>query len=140
MDEKNVKKELLFLIKKYGMDYIREDFKLHDSLITETYSFYNKNGCFTISNFAARGEVDYFYLHNINLLKSFMYSNYNNKKKAYIDITSVQKQIWVRHTKVLFFKNPFFWLSSRKVLKALADVIEAQIQSTGQFFGIKMKE
>lgn len=139
MTELIVKSNLSFLIEKYEMFYIRKDFKINDSLVTETYSFYNENGCFTISNFSPRGEVDYIRLDGINSLKKYLSLDYNEKRKFIIDITSVEKEIWSKHSKLLFFKNPLFWLNSRNVLKALAEVIETEIKKTGQFYGIKVK-
>lgn len=138
MTEKQVKKHLSFLIQKYNMYYIRQDFKNHDPMITETYSFYNENGCFIISNLAQRGDIDYIYLDNIESLEDYIFSSYSEKQKSYIDITSAEKQIWNKYTNGGFFKKTLFWNSTNKVLSALAEVIEEQIIKSGQFFGVKI--
>jgi len=140
MTEEQVKKHLSFLIQKYNMKYARQDFKNHDPMITETYSFYNENGCFTISNLAQRGDVDYIYLDNIELLKDYMFSSYSEKQKSYINITSAEKQIWDKYESGRLFKKIFFWNNTNKVLSALAEVIEEQIIKSGQFYGVKISK
>ena len=35
-------------------------------------------------------------------------------------------------------KNPFFWYSKKKYMKALAEIIQAKISNNKEFFGINV--
>lgn len=150
--EEKVKKYLWFLIEKYGMSYVREDFEVWDGWEKGTYSFYNDNGCFTIEQSDPRDGVGYFRLDSIHSLKDFVlseppdneeeqrqYVDERRKHYEYINIFDVEPEIWEKHKRSGFLKMPFFWGSAKQVLRGLAEVIETQIQKTGQFFGIKVK-
>ena len=159
MTEKRVKESLDFLCHEYDMKYnfIKVETK-HGNMYgaTEAYSYHNKYGCFTIANFYARGEIDYIRLDNIDSLKDFLcskspkysldneesikeYEQYIDKRtKHKINIYEEEPEVWGKHEKLLFFKNPFFWEGSKKELRALADVIKTQIKKQSRFFNIKI--
>lgn len=143
IDEDNVKKYLSFLIEKYGMYYAREDYNAWDNWAYATYSFYNDSGCFTITDLVQGDDVDYAVLDSVNSLKTYVFSDSSEQSKSQMRIASFEKDIWEKYEKgFLFFKNlkkPFFWRSAKNILQTLAEVIETQIQKTGQFFGIKVE-
>lgn len=93
-----------------------------------------------------RGEVDYIRLSSIDSLKGYLFSNYsgdrlnNEELRRYYDeklshkinIFEYEPEIWKKHKIKLFFGG------YKKEFQVLAEVIETQIQKTGQFFGIKV--
>ena len=162
MTEKIVEDNLDFLCEQYGFNYTFAEFEnyLNTNIGIDTYSYHNEYGCFTITNFAARGEIDYICLDNIQSLKDFLcpkypdeWSTYNKELMQYlkvqyleergkheINIFNTEPEIWEKHRRKFgFLKIPFFWGSNKQVFKALAEVIEAQIEKNGSFFGIKVK-
>lgn len=138
MNEKQVKETLDFLIEDYNFEYVFQEFEScpFGNWRTETYSYFNKYGCFTITKLVARDDVEYVHLDDIALLNKYMYSNSSEKIKSQIDITSVEQEIWKKHEKKCLF-GKFFW-GDKKYLNVLAEVIEVQIETMGQFFGIKV--
>lgn len=76
MTEKNVKDVLDFLCERYRMMYTYAEFEhyLGTNACIETYNYHNKYGCFTISNVAVRGEIDFYHLNSIDQLKDFLCS------------------------------------------------------------------
>ena len=134
MTEKKVKDALDFLCTEYGMEYALVEFKkyLSTNATLKTYNYYNNYGCFTISNLEARGEVDYVRLDNITLLADYVSLSSIEKQKYNIDITSIEKEIWNKYNT--------FWLTDRKILRILSEVINKQIEESGEFFGIKVNK
>ena len=85
----------------------------------------------------ARDDVEYVYLKNIALLKTYMYSRYSERLKYQINITSIEGDIWEKYKKRSIFRGRFW--SDKKYLKILSEVIKVQIEQRGEFFGIKVK-
>lgn len=139
MTEEQVKETLDFLVKEYDLKYDYQQFENcpFGNWCTETYSYYNDYGCFTITKLLARDDVEYVRLKNIELLKTYMCSSYSERLKSQIDITSVEHDIWEKHKKRSIFKG-YFW-SDKKYLNILSEVIRTQIGKRGEFFGIKVK-
>ncbi|MCL2817089.1 MAG: hypothetical protein FWD39_01715 [Clostridiales bacterium] len=155
-----VKKYLSFLVEKYGMSYDHREFKDYSPGglgYIATYSFCNKSGCFTIIIMPQTDDgVDYVRLDSIHSLKNYiLWLTADNKEEREkhkqcckekqvhgINVFDVEPEIWEKYEKeFLFFKNlknPFFGWDYRNIPRALAEVIETQIQKTGQFFGIKV--
>ena len=81
MTEKQIKEALDFLVKDYNLEY---DFQRFESCpfgnwCTETYSYFNKYGCFTITNLLTRDDVSYIHLDDIKLLKMDLSINVQSK-------------------------------------------------------------
>lgn len=133
MTEKTVKDALDFLCKQYGLNYSFQRFEKHPfgNWCADMYSFYNESGCFSIYNLIQRDEIDFYFAKKFS-------NNITELKEKIVLIESVEKDIWERHKKTGFLKLPFFWGSNKQVIRALAEVIKAQIEKTGQFFGIKV--
>lgn len=140
MTEKQVRAALDFLVEEYAFKYVYQLFENcpFGNWCTETYSYYNDNGCFTITNICVRGDVGYVHLKNIELLKTFMYSDASERVKYLININSIEEEIWKKHEKASLFKR-FFW-GDKKYLSIVAEIIRSQIKKNGAFFGIKIGE
>ncbi len=139
MNEKLVKETLDFLIEEYDLKYDYQQFENcpFGNWCMEAYSYYNDYGCFTITKLLARDDVEYVYLKNIALLKTYMYSRYSERLKYQINITSIEGDIWEKYKKRSIFRGRFW--SDKKYLKILSEVIKVQIEQRGEFFGIKVK-
>lgn len=131
----DIEKHLGFLVKDYGIKYAYQDFKncYGGNWRVYTHCFYNESGCFTIHYLPQRGELDFYFAKEFSNVRE-------NLCERLIDINSVEKEIWKKHEKLLFFKDPFFWWNNKKILQALAEVIKAQIKKRGEFFGVKVKK
>lgn len=149
MNERTIKEVLDFLSIGYGLKYTFSKFEnyLGTNLSIDTYSYHNENGCFTITNFAVRGEIEYLRLDNVYSLKDYLFSKYsgnnnldNEELRRYYDeklnhkirIFDYEPAIWKKHRLKLFFGR------HKTELQALAEVIQAQIDKHGEFFGIKV--
>lgn len=131
----DIAKSFDFLVEQYGLTYTYQHFEncFNGAGSVYTYSYYNESGCFTIHHLPVRGELDFFYAKNFS-------NNRLDLCEEMLDITSVEKEIWNKRSKFLGITKPFFWLSDKKVLSALAEVIKSQIEKHGEFFGIKVTE
>ncbi len=154
MNETIIKNSLDFLIAEYGFKYekLGYDNCFNEGVGAFAYNYYNDNGCFTIGHMPVYGDVDYLKFDNIDQLDEFFEPIYYKKKlddkqlgrciserySHILNIYNYEPQIWESHEKLLWFKNPFAWISSKKTLRVLAEVIRAQIEKDGQFFGIKV--
>lgn len=153
MTEENVRKSLDFLCLKYNMSYSLGEYEnyLKRNAWLFTYSYYNDFGCFTITNIPVVGDVSYYRLDSIYQISDILldtdaldenpeadkiYSD--NIKKHTLSIFDFEPEIWEKHKKTAFLGIPFFWGTDKQVLRALAEVIETQIQKQGSFFGIKV--
>lgn len=141
MDEKIIKKYFGFLNDKYKMAYDCGSFDnyLGRAAAILTYSYYNEFGCFTIANVPVVGDVMYYRLKCVDHIPKFIVSGDYDTSQFKLDIFNYEPEIWEKHRKSGFLKIPFFWGSEKQVLRALAEVIETQIQKYGSFFGIKVK-
>ena len=129
----DIEKQFDFLVTDYGLKHAYQDFNncFGGHWWVCTHSYYNESGCFTIHNLPQRGELDFYYAKEFSNIRKDLC-------EQRINISAIGTEIWEKNEKFLFMKNPFFWWSEKKVLKSLAEVIEAEIKSTGQFFGIKV--
>lgn len=109
MTKEQVKETLDFLVEEYDLKYDYQQFENcpFGNWCTETYSYYNDYGCFTITKLLARDDVEYVRLKNIELLKAYMCSSYSERLKSQIDITLVEHDIWEKHKKEVFLKGTF---------------------------------
>ena len=126
-------KELMFLVEKYNLKFTEQTFEStpFGNWVTKTYSFYNDSGCFTISELLQRDEIDFYF--------SDVFST------AYPDLKKRQLNVWdnnailEKHQRWIFgLKNPFFWYSKKKYMKALAEIIQAKISNNKEFFSINV--
>lgn len=140
MIEKTILRYFNFLIEKYHLKYDYSIFRgyLGTNATLQTFTFYNNSGCFIIHDVPVRGELEFIYLSDINLLDQYARKP-SSVKNSLLDVGSVEKEIWKNHMQILFFNNPFFWSNKKKIFRVLVKVIEAQITKTGQFYGIKIK-
>ena len=129
----NAVKELMFLVEKYNLKFAEQTFKStpFGNWITKTYSFYNDSGCFTISELLQRDEIDFYFSDNFSTVCPAL-----KQKQLYVWDNN---KILQKHQKWIFgLKNPFFWYSKKKYMKALAEIIEVKISENKEFFGIKI--
>lgn len=129
-----VEKLFNFLVEDYKLTYKHHVFENCYNLgyTVYTHSFFNRSGCFTIYSLPQRGELDFYYA------KEFSEKREELCEKL-LDICSIEKEIWDKHTKFGFIKNPFFWRNEEKVLTVLAEVLKAHINKHSEFFGILLK-
>lgn len=140
MREQIVKDALDFLCEDYEFHYRFAQFEnyLNQHLPIMTYSYYNENGCFTITEFEPRHEVTYLHLDTVDSVKEYFSWNYSKKLQREVNIFDIEPDIWNRRGKICGIPNLFFWGSDKKILKALAEVIQVQIEKNGAFFEIKV--
>ena len=121
-----------FLCLDYNLKYKASEFTnyLSTNGSVETYSYYNDFGCFTISNFAVKGELDYLVFKSIDDMQQCFLSK-ASISNFLINIFNYEQEIWK--------KNPFYWLNTNKTLRVLSEVIKSQIKKNGNFFGIEIK-
>ena len=126
-------KELMFLVEKYNLKFADQTFNStpFGNWVTKTYSFYNDSGCFTISELLQRDEIDFYF--------SDIFSNdYRVLKQVQLNVWE-NDEILRKHQKWIFgLKNPFFWYSKKKYMKALAETIKKKISENNEFWGIKI--
>ena len=129
----DIKSKLSFLIKDYGLKYKYQEF--HNcyglNMTVYTHSFYNSNGCFTIHDMPCKGELDFYYSQSFSTMHADLCKNA-------INISSIEPEIWKKHTKILIFNRPFFWWSKKRIIDALAEVLYVHINKEKEFFGIKI--
>lgn len=122
----DIEKQFDFLVKDYGLKYSHQTFKncYNGHWVVYAYSFYNESGCFTIYELGQRGEWDYYYAkRHSNIMEELLENR--------VDIYSVEKEIWGKARKKIFH-------SIRTELATLAEVIKKQIQTQGNFYGVKI--
>lgn len=127
------KKEFSDLSKKYNLAYKYQEFEncFGGGWFVFTHSLYNDSGCFTICCLAQRGEVDCYFAGKFS----------NDRKELcekLINVFEVEREIWCKNEKVLFFKNPFYYFNPDNMIKTLIEVIYASIEKKHEFFGIKI--
>lgn len=73
MTEKQVKEALDFLCQKYGMCYdYREKQNYAGYRDLRCFSYYNKDGCFTITDLTQSDDVEFVCLDDIGLLDNYI--------------------------------------------------------------------
>jgi len=125
---------LSFLVQEYGFRYQMQAFEnacYPGSGTVVTHSYFNENGCFTIRCLPVKGETDYFMSQQFSEDLSALCSQS-------VDILSIERGIWRKHTHIGPVKKPFFWWSAKRVNKALAEAIRAHIEDCGAFYGLKI--
>ena len=98
--------------------------------MVDTHSFFNESGCFTIQIIFQR-EINFWYSSQFS-------TEMEELCESGINVSLTEPQIWAKHEKLLFFKNPFFWDNYDKVLIALAEVIKTHLEKNNEFFGIQV--
>lgn len=135
--DKDIEKAFEFLVKDCGLKYKYQAFydAFHDGRGWNifTYSYYNESGCFTIHTMPQRGELDFYYSEKIS-------TNFENLYEKSINVATIEKEIWEKHSKIWIFNRPFFWWSTRRVVQALAEVLKVHIAKHGEFCGIKIDD
>lgn len=118
MENKIILKYLGFLVSKYSFDFQSQKFDEYFNFKGPiyTYSFYNKNGCFTLQHIVQLGEWNWY------TSKDFSTIQYNLLKK-HIKQTDYIKYSW----------------SNRNMIKKLAQSIKNQINNSSCFFGIDIE-
>lgn len=90
MTEKQVKEALDFLCQKYGMCYdYREKQNYAGYRDLRCFSYYNKDGCFTITDLTQSDDVEFVCLDDIGLLDNYILSPYSEKLKNIVRILSM---------------------------------------------------
>ncbi len=130
----DIKKEFTNLAKKYNLSYQYQEFEncFGGNWWVYTHSLYNESGCFTIHCLPQRGEVDFYYSEKFS----------HDRKELCgkpINVYEVEKEIWIKKEKIVFFKNPFYYWNHKRVIKTLIQVINVSIEKNNEFFGIKIK-
>lgn len=129
----DIEKEFDFLVKDYGLTYKYQEFHncYGGNWLVYTHSFYNSSGCFTIYEMPSRGELDFYYAQKFsNVLKELC--------ERMIDISSIEKELWNKHTRIGCLKRPFFWWNSDRILKVAAEALNVHIKKYGEFFGVSI--
>ena len=110
----------LGFLKKYGFEFCFQTFDDYKGFRgpIDTYSFYNKYGCFTLHNIAQKGEWNWF------VSRSFSTNQYELLEKE-IDPS--------------FYISTKCWLYST-VIKRLAKFLEGQVIHGKSMFGIKIDQ
>lgn len=127
--EIEIEKLFCFLENEYHLDYKFQRFEncFGGHWTVDTYSYFNKTGCFTIQALWQRGEIDFYYSSKISNVRKDL-------QQKLLDITSIGKETWKKASKKLFF-----WYRPHLYLKTLSLVIKNEIEQRGEFFGIKVK-
>ena len=130
----DVKKELADLAKKYNLQYQCQVFKncYGGNWIVCDHSLYNDSGCFTMHHVLQRNEVDFYFA---NKFSTDMKALCDKDVNVYV----VEKEIWKKREKFLFFKNPFYYLSPERIMKTVIEIINVSIEKNNEFFGVKIK-
>ena len=115
---KRILKYLGFLVSEYGMEFQFQTFPAFKGFYgpIDTYSFYNKNGCFTLHNIVQRGEWGW-----------FVSQQFSDDQYALLQ-REINQTSYVKHIHLTF----------SGILKELSIAIRDQIQKTGYCFGIKV--
>ena len=114
----SVLKHLGFLLDDYGMQFSFQSFEEYKGFSgpANTYSFHNKNGCFTLHQVVQRGEWGW-------------YTSKEYHENQYDLMENEIKQNEFISTNCLSYK---------KMLKKLALCISNQISASNEFWGIKV--
>ncbi len=109
-----------FLVEKYNMKFEFQTFNEYLGFLgpIETYSFYNKNGCFTFHNVVQTGEWNW----------------YRTKEFSYNQYELLEKKIEQRN----YLYKSYFFTSSW--LRDLSVIIRKQAERSNSAFGIQLKE
>lgn len=117
-ESKVILKYLGFLVDDYQMQFSFQSFEEYKGFSgpVNTYSFYNKNGCFTLHQVVQRGEWGWYVSKDYHENQYDLLEN-EIKQNEFISTNG---------------------LSYKKMLKELAFCISNQISASNQFFGIKV--
>jgi hypothetical protein len=125
----DINKKFEFLVKDYNLRYSFQRFENYPfgNWSADMHSYYNDSGCLSICNLVQRGELDFYYAKKFS-------ANIAELTEQSLVIDSVEQEIWRKAKKKFLFEYRYSLF-----LKTLAEVIETQINKTGQFYGIKVK-
>lgn len=130
----DIKEEFISLANKYNLSYRYQDFKncFGGNWWVYTHSLYNDSGCFTIYCLPQRGEVEFYFSEKFS-------TDRKELCEKPINAYQVEKEIWSKNEKIWFFKNPFFYWNSERIVKTLIEVINISIEKNNEFFVVKIK-
>ncbi len=129
----NIEELFAFLMKDYGLSYRYQKFDncFGGGWTAQTYSFYNDSGCFTIHFLLQKNELDF-----------YRASRFSTKREELcekmVDVSSIEPEIWNKHTKIWVFNRPFFWWNSNKILSVFAESLKVHLAKNKDFFGIRV--
>ena len=126
--------ELRKLAEKHNLHYQFQKFEncFNGNWLVYTYSLYNESGCFTISYMPQRFEVDCYYAERFSTDRQELCN------KA-VDIFETEKDIWNRRETFWIFKNPFYYWSTKNIIKTLIEVINVSIEKNNGIYGIEIE-
>lgn len=127
------KKEFAALAQKKNLSYQFQEFKncFGGDWVVWTYSLYNDSGCFTVSYWTQREEVDFYYAEKFSTDRKELCAKP-------INVFEAEQEIWRKNKRIWIFNNPFFYCSPKRIIKALIEVINSLIEKNNEFFGIKL--
>ena len=128
----NIEELFSFLKKDYNLSYRYQKFIncYGGNWTVQTHSFYNDSGCFTIYIEIQRG-MTFWYASRFSTEREELC-------EEEIDVSAIEPQIWDKHERICFFKNPFFWSNDNKVLSTLAETLKVHLARENEFFGIQV--
>lgn len=156
MNEKLIKKALDFLLTDYKFSYLQSQCNnyLESGRQLQTYSYYNTNGCFTISCLMYGNEVAFWRFKDVREMEAYFlgeteYATIDFSKPVQytileeswlpeIDVFAYEPEIWDKHNKILGLPIASVFWSYGKIVRILTEVIKRQIERNGEFFGIKV--
>lgn len=129
----NIKEKFSELAKKYNLTYQYQEFEncFGGHWFVCTHSLYNYSGCFTIHCLPQRDEVDCYYAETFS-------EDRRELCGKPINIFEIEKEMWRKNERIWFFKNPFFYWNTERVIKTIIEVITKSIEKNNEFFGIKI--
>ena len=121
--------------KKYDLNYAFQEFENCWELgyFVNTYSLYNKTGCFTIQYIIQKNELDFYFSKKFSTFRKFLCVKN-------INVFKVGQDIWEKRQKIWIFKNPFYYWSVNNTINVLIEVMEDSIKNNGEFFGVRIIE
>lgn len=129
----DIYKTYAFLVEDYGLQYAFQKFDIGGGWIISAHSFYNDTGCFTVHTMLSRGELEFYYAKHFSTNKSELY-------EQGLNIYAYEKNIWKKHERLWgFIPNIFVMFNNEKHLEISAEVVKAQINKYGEFFGVKVQ-
>ena len=127
----NIEKLFSFLIVDYGFSFKHQVFEncYGRNLVVETFSFYNNSGCFTIYFEVQRGGMDFYCASKFS-------KEHKELCEKPVDIFKIEPDFWKKRG----YKWPFYWMSDKKILITLADVLKIHLVKNKTLFDIEINK
>ena len=119
-----------FLVEKYHFTYAYQEFHncYHGNWVISAYSYYNTNGCFSVSLLQQRDELDFYYSRHYSTIRDELF-------EVRLEEQTICPDVWQRAKKrFLFAYRPQLYIDT------VAYVIKKQIETTNSFFGILVQQ